>query len=189
MIFLASTSLRRIELLKSLGVDFKAIKPNYQEVHMSGLSASLQVQQLAFNKALSVKLQPNDIVISGDTIVEFENEILEKPVDQEDAIKMLQKLNGQTHRVVSAICVLTTFKSVTKSFVSEVTMKHVSMDTLKQYVLECQPLDKAGSYGIQDAYFKEYMLEEYTGLLNTIIGFPIEELKQLLKEVKDDSTI
>ena len=185
MIILASTSPRRQALLKEVVSEFKSVQPSFDEFHLKHLSPELQVQHLAVNKALSVESNTDDIIISGDTIVEFNNELLEKPMNELDAFNMLQKLNGKAHRVLSALCVMGKNKTLIKTFVSEVHLKKVSDETLKEYIKIHEPLDKAGSYGIQDAYFKHNILESYTGYLNTIIGFPIEALSEMLKEVDE----
>lgn len=186
MIILASTSPRRQELLKEVINDFICITPNYQEEHLNHLSPERQVQNLAVNKALSIDCKDDDIIISGDTVVVYKDELLEKPIDLEDAFKMLKRLNGQTHSVLTSLCVMSNNKTVIKIFVSEVTMKQVSDEHIKKYLELHQPLDKAGSYGIQDKYFNENLLETYSGYLNTIIGFPIEELEMMIKEVSND---
>ncbi len=185
MIILASTSPRRIELMKQLGKRFIFLKPSSDEVLMEYLSPKRQVQQLAYNKALSIDINDQDIVVSGDTVVVFENEILGKPHNKEHALAMLRQLNGKTHSVLTSICVMNENKTIIKTFESQVVLKSVESTVLETYIQRHQPLDKAGSYGIQDTYFSENILESYNGYLNTIIGFPIEELEIILKEEFD----
>lgn len=185
MIVLASTSPRRIELMKQLGIDFKSVKPVSDEVLMDTLSPHRQVQQLAFNKAISIKTDDEDIVISGDTVVVYKNEILGKPKSKEHALEILGHLNGDTHAVLTSICVMNQNKTMIKTFESRVTLKNVLISDLEEYIERHQPLDKAGAYGIQDSYFNENILNSYTGYLNTIIGFPIEEVETVLKEEFD----
>lgn len=180
---LASTSPRRLELVKQLDYEFKGVAPPSDEELVEGLHPYLQVQQLAFQKALSVINEyPDEIVISGDTLVVIDHQILGKPTSQDDALRMLSMMNSKTHEVITGLCVMSKNKTITKTLISEVKLKDVSDEVLKQYVFQCQPLDKAGAYGIQDDYFSMNILDSYTGYLNTIIGFPIEVLDEILKE-------
>lgn len=189
MIVLASTSPRRIQLLESLGVEFTIKAPTSIEAYQDHLSPSMQVQQLAFNKALSV-FSDDEIVIGGDTVVVFDHKLLGKPKDKEDAFNMLNALNGKTHQVITSLCVMSKEKTITQAYISHVTLKKVNESQLKEYIQLHQPFDKAGSYGIQDEYFKKNILDNHDGYLNTIIGFPVEELKKILEsEFSYDSSI
>lgn len=186
MIILASTSPRRQALLKEIVSEFKAVEPLYQEELLSHLSPHLQVQHLAVNKALSISSHDDDIIISGDTIVELNGELLGKPKDENEAMTMLMKMNGKTHSVLSALCVMKKDRTLIQTFETKVTLRNVDKAILEEYIKRHQPFDKAGSYGVQDNYFKENILLDYSGYLNTVIGFPIEGLAKMLKEIEND---
>lgn len=187
MIILASGSPRRQELLGQVVSSFKSVKPLNDEIHYEGLDAYAQCQQLAYHKGLEVlKKYPYDTIISSDTMVVLEGEILGKPANYKEAVLFLKKLSNKSHYVFTSICVMSSQKTLLEVHESEVKVKALSDEMIDEYIEKHQPLDKAGAYGIQDAYFKEHCLEGYRGDLNTVIGLPIGALKVLIERFEHD---
>lgn len=184
---LASASPRRSELLRRLNRPFKVINSQVEEVLDLALPMSKIVQQLAYQKAMAVfKQYPNELIIAGDTIVVIDHEILGKPKQVQQAQAMLQKLNGRVHQVMSGVCLMNQNKTITFCSVSHVALKKVDEEVINHYIEYHQPFDKAGSYGIQDVYFKEQLLDSYEGDYETILGLPLSELKTVLERNFND---
>ena len=135
-IILASASPRRKEILQNQGLEFEIIVSDEDENINKELSPELYTSELALLKAASVAKKADDdaVIISADTVVYFENEILEKPKDEEDAFLMLKKLSGKIHQVYTGICVMRKKDAltVTKSVKTDVKFKELSDDTIKK---------------------------------------------------------
>ena len=183
-IILASQSPRRQYLLKELGLDFDILEPNVDEVYPPGLRPEEIAVFLAELKAGAVNislLQENTIVITADTIVYIGNEVLGKPVDYTDAIEMLEKLSGQRHDVITAVCLLSVTKKHTFHVRSSVTFKVLKRDEIEYYVRNFKPFDKAGSYGVQE-WIGYIGIDRIEGSFFNVMGLPVKELyEELLK--------
>ena len=184
-IILASTSPRRLEILKTLGINFEAISPDYDE-NIIGLSFSYEaIESIALNKGKSVleKTDESALVISADTVVVLGNEVLGKPKDKDDAIKMLKKLNNKTHFVVTSIAIIDKDKNkeLLESTTSYVTFNNLSENDILSYVEEFKPLDKAGSYGIQE--LPERFIQNIKGEFDNIVGLPTKTLIKMLQHI------
>jgi septum formation protein len=184
MLILASSSPRRAKLLKDAGLDF-IVEPSLidESIDEEKLKPSEIVLQLAKMKALQVALKyPNDVVIGADTIVVYENEILGKPKDEEDAYRMLKKLSGERHVVYTGVALTRGEQLI--SFVSEaeVSMKELSDLEIKNYIQTNEPMDKAGAYAIQGEGGN--LVDHYKGDFFTIVGLPLKELMENLKKFK-----
>ncbi len=188
-VVLASGSPRRKEILEQVGVEFEVWPSSVEEVISSNVPQDVCVE-LCKQKALDVASQiktyneshadltsPQDILVIGaDTIVSFDGEILGKPRDEEDAVNMLCKLQGNTHQVFTGVCLVFISKDGRvgeTSFFDEtdVTFYPVTTERIRSYVESGEPMDKAGSYGIQ-GYFAKY-IKEIKGNYNNVMGFPI----------------
>ena len=184
-IILASTSPRRKELLKKIGIEFEIIPPDYDENIIHKPFSYELVESVAEKKGLSIadKLKEDAIVISADTVVVYKNEILGKPKNYDDAFAMLYKLNGNTHIVVTSVCIFDTEKNkkIIKSNTSKVTFKNVSEIKIKDYINKFSPYDKAGAYGIQE--MGENYIKEINGDYDNIVGLPTKMLKKMLDEI------
>ncbi|MBE5756442.1 MAG: septum formation protein Maf [Clostridiales bacterium] len=179
-IVLASTSPRRIELLKKANFDFEVISPCVDESIDKSLNPSKKVENLSFLKAKSVFERVKEgVVIGADTVVSFEDEILEKPIDLLDAKNTLKRLSGKTHLVITGITFYTKNKVITKSVVSKVKFKKLTDEIIDKYVKDYNVLDKAGSYAIQD----DIVVESFEGSYSNIVGMPMEETEEILKDV------
>ena len=180
MYILASSSPRRAKLLKDAGLDFIVIPSLVDEVVDEKYKPSDLVVELAKLKALSVaKDYPNDIVIGADTIVVFEDQILGKPKDEEDAYRMLKLLSDDRHVVYTAVALIKGDKI--KTFVSEteVWMKNLSDLEIWNYIHTGEPMDKAGAYGIQGEGGS--LVDHYKGDFFTIVGLPLKDVLDNLK--------
>lgn len=118
--------------------------------------------------------------MGADTVVALEGEILGKPKDRNDAIQTLLRMSGKTHSVFTGVCLIADGKVTVRTVESRVTFLPLSQKTVIDYVESGLPMDKAGSYGIQDGY---PLVEKYEGSYTNIVGFPMECVRELLKEV------
>lgn len=174
---LASSSPRRHELLKRYGFTFDSISPNIDETQKTGEGVKQYGKRIAREKAYSVQNQCEDLIIlSGDTIVYFDRQILGKPEDQEDAKQILRKLSGQQHEVYSAYALLDTKsgKCIEGIVATSVQFKSLSEDWINFYTNTDEPMDKAGAYSIQGV--GSVMVEKINGSYNNVVGYPIEEI-------------
>ena len=178
MIILASASPRRRELFKSITNDFLIITADIDEQKSYNLPPLEAVLDIAKRKGLKVKEEhPHDLIVSADTIVVLDNQIIGKPVDEEDAIKILKQLSDRTHEVITAYCLFNGHTFIERYVISKVTFNKLDDDLIKRYVATGSPLDKAGAYGVQDN--NEFqIIKKVEGSLNNVIGFPIEEIKE-----------
>lgn len=181
-IILASKSPRRQELIRTLGLPFEIIPSNYDE-NLEGKKFTYElIESVSKNKALDVvnKLNEDAIVIGADTVVVLGNEILLKPKSEQDAINDLQRLSNKTHKVVTSITVIDvkSKKSITESTTSQVTFHKLSKEQIEHYVKTKKPLDKAGSYGIQE--LDDSFVKALEGSKNNVIGLSPTSLKNLL---------
>jgi septum formation protein len=181
-IMLASASPRRQELLKLIGLEFQVMPSNAEEIIDESDTASETVLRLSYIKARDVKEKAKDyIVIGADTIVVYNNEILGKPLDEQDAYRMLSLLNGKTHYVLTGFTVIGEEKVISKYEESAVTFRQLSEKEIKAYIMTKEPFDKAGSYAIQG--IGSVMIEKINGDYFNIVGLPVCKLSNvLLKE-------
>ncbi len=184
-IVLASASPRRRELLLQIGVDFEVIPSKGEEV-VSKTAPGEVVKELAFQKAKEVakRIEELDtIVIGSDTIVTLGQEILGKPKDNDDAFRMLSLLQGNTHSVYTGVAVLKTgYEEEPLLFYEQtkVTMYPMAEDEIKGYIATKDPMDKAGSYGIQGICAR--FIKEISGDYNNVVGLPVGRLYQECKK-------
>ena len=178
-VLLASASPRRRELLKDIFSDFEVTVPDCNEKATG--SPKRFVKQIAKQKAMATKSDA-DLIISADTIVVYKNKILGKPKSQQDAISTLTTLAGKKHLVFTGVCLK--YKKTDKYFYkvfcdkSQVFMKDLSQKQIHDYLKTGSPLDKAGSYGIQDG-----VVEKFVGSYSNIVGLPLEKLEKILKKL------
>lgn len=179
MIILASASPRRSELLKMLCLDFEVRPSMAEETVPEGLSPEQTVMHLAKLKYDSVAAgcSPEDAVIAADTIVVFNGEIFGKPRNEEDARHMLETLSGQTHTVYTGLCV--NGKCAFEK--SDVTFRDLSDDEIIRYINSGEPMDKAGSYGIQG--LGASIVRHIDGDYFNIVGLPVCLLGSMLKDI------
>lgn len=180
MLILGSSSPRRVELLSSLNLKFKIIKPDFDEskVHASSFEYALVE---AKNKYFSIKnlAKPEDFVITCDTTVVLDNVIFGKPKNYEDAFNMLSLLSGKTHKVISGYVIACESKNILieKSVTTYVTFNKLDKELIEKYIKEENVFDKAGSYAIQDDE-NYHLIKEIKGSYYNVVGFPLEEIKK-----------
>ena len=183
-IILGSSSPRRADILKKLKLDFEIIPSSYVEPHDETDFSYEYVENLAYNKALTVAktLKQHALVIGADTIVVIDNIIVEKPKNKQDAFKILKKLSGKTHFVVTSVAIINSenLKFKIKSTTTYVTFETLTDEQIKYYIETFKPYDKAGAYGIQE--MPEGYINKIEGSLDNVIGLPSETVIELLNE-------
>lgn len=177
---LASASPRRRELLSQIITDFEIIPAKKEEKVNLSLFPEQMACALAESKCDEVFENNADATVIGcDTIVVFGKDILGKPKNREDAFNTLKMLSGKTHFVITAVCVRNKYNKVIEFDKTEVKFNVLSDDFIKIYVDSGSPLDKAGSYGIQDGG----IVKEYFGNYTNVVGLPVPLTKKLLEKV------
>ena len=180
---LASKSPRRKELMKFISLDFLIAVEDIDEESSYLLPPIEAVKDIAKRKGEAVdKLYPNDLVISADTIVVLDNQIIGKPVDEEDAKRILRLLSNKTHYVYTAYRVKYLNKIIINYVGSEVIFNELSEELIDQYVKSGSPLDKAGAYGVQDND-KFPIIKKVIGSRDNVVGFPVKEIKDDIKKI------
>ena len=184
-IILASNSPRRKKILTDLGLDFEVIPSNYEEKLETDIFSYDLIEDLATQKACDVvrRVGHDEIVLGADTVVVLHNKILGKPIDEEDAYRMLNELSGQTHMVVTSLCGINTKtnRAALLSTTSYVRFKELSDELIHYYIDEFNPLDKAGSYGIQE--LPDGILDKYEGSFENIVGLAPESVVSVLNQL------
>ena len=182
-LILASNSPRRRELLGGLGLDFEVrVLPGIDESYpqeLQGGDIPLFISREKANAYIG-QLRADELLITADTIVWLEGQVLEKPKDEADARRMLHALSGKTHQVFTGVCLTTTEKQVAFSCQSDVTFCQLSDDEIDYYVNNFRPLDKAGAYGVQE-WIGYVGVERIEGSFFNVVGLPVQRLYQALK--------
>ncbi len=180
-IVLASGSPRRQSILNEMGISFEVILHTIDEDFPSSLKGSEVALYLANKKAMAYdsEVESGKTVITADTIVCINNEILNKPGNHGEAFTMLKSLSGKTHEVITAVCIRN--KKQTKSFATttRVTFKELSKEEIDYYIETCKPFDKAGGYGIQE-WIGMIGISAIEGSYYNVVGFPAHEVYQNL---------
>ena len=208
-IILASNSPRRRELLTGLGLEYEVrTLPGLDESYPEGLSMEEIPQYISRKKAAAYSLEADELLITADTIVYLEGEVLGKPADEEEAKQMLRKLSGKTHQVVTGVTLKTSSNSpslgrtpgegslplegevgrgscVSFASVSQVTFAQLSEAEIDYYVTHYHPLDKASAYGIQEwiGYIGVTSIE---GSYFNVMGLPVQRLYTEMKKLNLD---
>ena len=185
-LILASNSPRRKQIFKNLGLDFEVVPSNYDEKLKDDIFSYEKIEDLATQKCLDVvrRVDKNSLVLAADTVVVLHNNILGKPHDKKEAFEMLKSLSGATHSVVTSICAINTKlnRAALLSTTSYVRFNQLSDEMINSYIEEFNPLDKAGSYGIQE--LPEGFLDKYEGSFENIVGLCPEAVKAVLKQLE-----
>ena len=178
-IVLASGSPRRRELLTQAGIEYTVDPADIDEVTSETLPAKV-VEDLSRQKALAVaKKHKGEIVLAADTVVAFDDKILGKPKDEEDAFKMLDALSGMTHQVFTGVTLIEADGSVhTFAECTDVTMYENSKELIEAYIATGEPMDKAGAYGIQGK--GAVLVKEIKGDYNNVVGLPLARVYRYL---------
>lgn len=183
-LILASNSPRRRELLGGLGLDFEVrVLQGIDESYPADLREGdipLFISRAKAQAYLST-LSEDELLITADTIVWLDGEVLEKPKDEADACRMLRELSGKTHQVFTGVCLTTKEKQVAFSCRTDVTFARLDEEEIKHYVNTYRPLDKAGAYGVQE-WIGFIGVERVEGSYFNVVGLPVQRLYQALKQ-------
>ena len=183
-VILASNSPRRKELLSGIDIDYEVrALSDINESYPDNLPNEEVAEFLARKKADAYfkSLVENDLLITADTIVLLENKILGKPLNKEDAKNMLRELSGQTHLVITGVCLTSKQKQVSFSDKTRVTFGDLTDQEIEYYVEKYNPLDKAGAYGVQE-WIGYVGVEKIDGSYFNVMGLPIFKLYRELKQ-------
>lgn len=184
-IILASNSPRRKELLSGLGVDYEVkTMSDVDESYPDGLSGDEIAGYIARGKAEAYRslIQADELVITADTIVWLDGTVMGKPKDEEEAMNMLRQLSGKTHQVITGVCLTTASMQKTFATVTDVTFAALTEDEISYYVTRYRPMDKAGSYGVQE-WIGFVGVENLSGSYFNVMGLPIQRLYTELKKL------
>ena len=184
-LILASNSPRRKKILSDMGLKYEVVPSNYDEKLESDEFSYDKIEDIATQKCLDVvrRIDKNSLVLAADTVVVLHNKILGKPHTKENAFKMLKELSGNTHMVVTSICAINTKtnRAVTMSTTSYVRFTQWSDVMINEYIEKYLPLDKAGSYGIQE--LPDGYLDKYEGSFENIVGLAPESVTTVLNQL------
>jgi septum formation protein len=197
-VVLASGSPRRQEILSKLGLNFDVVPSNFPEnLDKTKYTPFEYVTTNATKKGLEVygrlvqEDQEIDIVIAADTVISLDNDILEKPKDAEDALRILKRLNGRSHRVYTGIAFIYPltepvhpgYNIVSFTEETEVIFRECNEEDFKAYIETGEPMDKAGAYGYQA--LGSFFVEKINGCFYNVVGFPTKVFVELDKLVKN----
>jgi len=179
-IILASASPRRAELLGRIIKDFKVVPSGFDESRLDSTDPVMFAEKASYEKAKDVAaLNFDTLVIGADTIVVLGGEIFGKPQDLVHAKKMLLKLSGKTHEVITALTLFRQGMSLTEHAVTEVTFKTLSEKDIDHYLRDNKVLDKAGSYAIQE--IGDMFIKSIKGDHDNVVGLPVKLLREMLR--------
>lgn len=177
-IILASNSPRRRELLGGLGIKYEVkVLPDIEENYPADLPVAQIAEYIAKEKADAYRelMEQTDLIITADTIVVAGDEVMGKPVDADDARRMLHKLSGRTHQVITGVCLTTTDKQRAFSVTTDVTFKQLTDEEIDYYIRTYRPFDKAGAYGIQE-WIGYVGVTGLNGSYFNVMGLPVQRI-------------
>ncbi|WP_320053457.1 Maf family nucleotide pyrophosphatase [uncultured Acetobacteroides sp.] len=185
-IILASKSPRRRQLLRDAGFEFTlADSFEVEEVYPDTLAAEEVAEYLSNLKAdaYPVGIKGNEVLITSDTVVVADGEVMGKPADYDDAFRMIHKLLGKMHKVITAVCIRSASKKLSFSDECDVFFDELSDEEIDFYLRHYKPYDKAGAYGIQE-WIGYIGISRIEGSFFTVMGFPIHRVYQELKKME-----
>ncbi len=183
-IILASGSPRRHELLRGLEIDFEVrLLPDIEEGWPSTLTGEQIPMEISRRKSEAYRptLAPDELIITADTIVCLDGQVLGKPADEDEARRMLASLSGRTHEVITGVTFLTRERQHTFASTTRVTFDTLSPEDIDHYVSHYHPLDKAGAYGVQE-WIGYIGVSSIEGSFYNVMGLPVQRLRTELKE-------
>lgn len=177
-VVLGSASPRRKELMERMGFDFEVRVKATDESYPASLPQEEVAEYIAVKKAMAFdfdELPDKALLVTADTVVLLDGHIFGKPADREEAVRMLYTLSGQTHRVITGVCLRSREKQERFSVVSDVTFRVLSLEEIEYYVDRLQPYDKAGAYGLQE-WIGYVAVEKVEGSFFNVMGLPTQRL-------------
>jgi len=185
-VLLASGSPRRKNLLGGIDIDFEIVKQDVDETWPQALLGGDIAEYLAKKKSTAIdELKPNEILITADTIVWHENQIMNKPVDNAESFRMLSELSDSGHEVFTGVCIRTTKRTISFYDRTYVHFKKLSKEEIAYYIKKYDPSDKAGSYGAQD-WLGYIAMKKIEGCYYNVMGLPIHRVYSTLMEIVED---
>lgn len=184
-LILASKSPRRQELIKGLELSFEIVTYEVEEDFDSNDLPSDIARKLALKKAAHYPkaLNPEEVLLTADTIVWINGKVLNKPATVEESFEMLNTICGTSHQVYTGVCLKTDSQEISFTEMSTVFCKQLSNDEIYHYINNYKPFDKAGSYGIQD-WFGYTAVERIEGCFYNVMGLPVSRVNEELKKIK-----
>lgn len=181
-IVLASASPRRKKLLQKLDIPFEVRKLEVEEIFPSCMESIKVAQYLAEKKAEALigKIKESELVLTADTVVVVENQVLNKPGNSEDAKKMLRQLSGNRHLVITGVCLMDTKRKITLEDTTVVYFNPLTEEEIDYYIHKYSPYDKAGAYGIQE-WIGYIGVNRIEGSFYNVMGLPINMIYEVLK--------
>ena len=182
-IILASNSPRRKELLAGIGIDFEVrVLQDIDESYPADLPIQDTAEYISKKKAAAYReqLADDELVITADTIVVVDDEVMGKPADEQDASSMLHKLSGKTHQVITGVTLTTKERQQSFSVLTDVTFKQLSDEEIDYYITHYHPMDKAGAYGIQE-WIGYIGVTGLNGSYFNVMGLPVQRIFEALK--------
>lgn len=183
-IILASGSPRRKQLLELAEISFEIIVSDVEEIFPEGISAAQAAMHIAENKAIAVRETLDNgneqTIIAADTVVVLDREILGKPSDRKEAIGILEKLSGKTHKVITGVCLLSSSNKTVFSEETEVEFNPLSKKQIEHYVDIYKPYDKAGAYAIQE-WIGAIGIKSIKGDFYNVMGLPVSRVMEELR--------
>ena len=189
MLFLASNSPRRAELLSQINVQFEHVSVEVDETKQVNETSQDYVQRLALEKALAGldKSKHKGVVLGADTIVVCEHVVMEKPENKQHAQQMMALLSANTHHVLTAVALVSKQKQSVKLVTTAVTFKALTTQDISDYWETGEPQDKAGGYGIQG--IAGQFVTHISGSYSAVVGLPLYETAELIKSFKGVSNV
>jgi septum formation protein len=181
MLILASRSPRRQEILAAAGIPFEVRPVEVEEKIRPGEEAAEYVRRLARSKAEAAPAGPGEVVLGADTVVVIDGDVLEKPADHAEAARMLRRLSGRDHRVLTGICLRGPGGVVEDSETTRVRFVPLTDAEIEQYVASGEPMDKAGAYAIQGLAAK--FVERIEGCYFNVMGLPVARVYRRLSQM------
>jgi septum formation protein len=182
MLVLASSSPRRQELLRHAGIAFEVQPAHIPEDSRPGEMAKECAERLAREKALAIASQrPNDCVLGADTVVVVDGQLLGKPSDADDAKRMLRRLSGREHQVITGVCLVAAGKLSVASETTRVFVSQIDDREIADYVASGEPMDKAGAYAIQGIASR--WIPRIEGDYSNVVGLPVALVFRMLREI------
>lgn len=187
-VILASGSPRRLDMLRSDGIEPRVLRPDCDEAALTAMTPEQEVMALAVRKNLRVlemlreAKEPGGIVLSADTMVVLDGAVLGKPSDEADAVRMLRALRARAHTVCSGVCISDTESGRILAFFEKtgVLFGDYTDEEIAEYVAAGEPMDKAGAYAVQGGFAKH--VERIDGSLDNVIGLPYGKIKAVLAD-------
>ena len=184
-LLLGSKSPRRQELLKGAGLNFTLVNIESDEDYPINLACEKVAEYLAIKKAEAYHGDlENKILLTADTTVYLEGEIINKPLNEKDAIAMLTRLSGKMHSVFTGVCLRTKYQEIAFTDKSNVYFKKLKPEQIEYYVKNFKPFDKAGSYGIQD-WIGYIGVEKIEGDFFNVMGLPVNRVYDALQRIRE----